>query len=79
MHYLKPVEEIQNEYERFERESENIDDLRYQIGCLINILNDIDTVLIDRSMKLESVIEIFERSFLNEPVAFWTEIHRLGF
>ena len=70
--------EIQAYCEKIEQEISNIDDLRYEIGCLVNHLEHKDADLLDRFMKLESAKEVCHRALISEPVAIWAELHRLG-
>ena len=79
MKNLDPSLEIQGYCEEIDQEMSYIDDLRYEIGCLINHLESMDADLLDSYMKLELAKEVCYRALAGEPIAIWAELHRLGF
>ena len=70
--------EIQGYFEEIDQKMSYVDDLRHEIGCLINRLESIDADLLDCYMRLESAKEICYRALAGEPIAIWAELHRLG-
>lgn len=79
MKNLNPAQEIQKRFEMIDQKMSYIDDLRYEIGCLINHLDHMDADLLDCFMKLESAKELCCRFLSGEPIAIWAELQRLGF
>ena len=76
---LDPSLEIQGYFEKIDQEMSYIDDLRYEIGCLVNRLESMDADLLDSYMKLELAKEVCCRGLAGEPIAIWAELQRLGF
>ena len=79
MENLDPSLEIQGYFEKIDQEMSYIDDLRYEIGCLVNRLESMDADLLDSYTKLELAKEVCYRALAGEPIAIWAELQRLGF
>ena len=79
MKNLDPSLEIQRYCKEMDQEMSYIDDLRYEIGCLINHLESMDADLLDCHTKLELAKEICYRALAGDPIAIWAELDRLGF
>ena len=86
MKNLNPAQEIWKHLEMIDQKMSYIDDLRYEIGCVMNQLGCVvehlermDADMLDCFMKLESAKEICCRFLADEPVSIWAELQRLGF